>query len=289
MITSDDASLIQQYYSSADSFLILLSPTPSFDQVASALGLHLALQNQKKAVEVICPEPMRVEFSNLVGVDQVKSVLGNRSLKVTFPYDSEKVENVSYHIDKESGQFHLFIKPPKGEKAPDPTQVEYSHVGVDVDTIFLIGVSDWSDINPYYETEEQALTSANTIAIHAQKPSFAKVNIESQAYSSYSEWSFTLLEHLNLDVSSDIATNLFCGIEKATDSFRSARAGAEAFATCAKLLKAGARRPKAVPTSTNGQKSVSSLAEAFSKQQKKQPVAKNGVSTQPSQFAPMAR
>ncbi len=286
MLTDDETALIQDYYASASSFLILLSPTPTFDQVAAALSLHLSLQSQKKPVEIICPEPMRVEFGSLVGVDQVKSNLGNHSLQVSFPYEENMVENVSYHIDKDTSRFHLIIRPHKGQRSIDPGQVEYSHVGVDADMMFLIGIKDWSDIPEYFASEGEALESANTVSMNSQKTSFAKLNIETHQHSSFCEFIFSACEQLGFPISSDIATNLFSGIEKTTDHFKNGRVDADTFEVCAKLLRAGARRPRVASATKAEQQSVSGLAEAFSKQLSKADIAK---ATQSSNFAPMSR
>lgn len=301
MLSSDEVSLLQDYYSKANSFLILLSPQHSFDQVAAALSLHLLLQNQKKAVEVICPQPMRVEFNTLVGVDQVKTTLGNHTLRVSFPYEASEVENVSYNLDKEMGQFHLLIKPPKGHRPPDPTQVEYSHVGVDADMVFLIGVQDWADILKFYESEEQELKNANSVAFNHQRSTFANANLEAQQHSSYCECLYDMARQLELPLSSDIATNLFAGASQATNKFQTPRVSAETFDFCAKLLRAGARRIKTASATPQQKQEVSGLAEAFAKQLNKNDDKLQASSSEeknkdtdntpdkPSQYTPMAR
>lgn len=282
MFEQDDISNLQTVFQSASSALILLKTNPTFDQLAAALSLLLALHFQKKEAYVVCADPMRVEFGNLVGVDQVQQTIGNRSLQISFDYDEKTVENVSYNIDHENKKFHLVVRPQKGYRSLDPQSVEYSHTGLDADIIFMIGVNDYSDIQPFYEQEEQSFHQAHVVALHKVKTTFAEINLDGSDVASFSEMMYTLLKELSLELTSDVATNLLAGIEQATDSFRHYAVTADTFEAVATLMRQGARRIR--PGGTQ-QPSIATtnLAQAFSSQtQATQPSHNTSVSVTPS-------
>lgn len=281
MIDMDVIDPLKNRFQSTSSFLILLPKSPTYDQVSAALSLHLALLNKKKESHIVCAKPLSVEFGNLVGVDHVSNEIGHHSLQVTFDYDEKMVENVTYNIDEENKKFHLVVRPQKGHRPLDPTTVQYSHVGIDVEMMFLIGIKDFSDVQEFYETEEQAFHSAFTVAMNRTDTTFAQNNLNASDKSSVSEMMAELIESLELDVDADIATNLLSGIEVTSDNFRHYAVSAETFELVARLLRAGARRIK--PAGGNGAQAVqaNSLAQAFAnqKQKAKETAAAGGTTT----------
>lgn len=270
MFAPDAISQLRDIFQKSSSFLILLKSQPTFDQVSSALSLLLALQAQKKEVNVVCSAPMRVEFGNLVGVDQIHQSIGNRSLQISFDYDEETVENVTYNLDQENKKFHLVIRPKRGHRPLDPNTVEYTHTGVDADTIFMIGVADYSEVAEFYEPEEQAFLQAHTISLHKVSTTFAELNLDGSDESTFSEMTAEILKNLELEIHSDIATNLLAGIEQATESFKHYSVTADTFEHVAELMRAGGRRTKvSAPVSPATTKSTTNLASAFAKQLEK--------------------
>jgi nanoRNase/pAp phosphatase (c-di-AMP/oligoRNAs hydrolase) len=284
--TDEQAALLRAFQ--APSFLIILRSQPSFDQTASALALHLALQSVKKQSHLACEQPLPSHLKVLMGSEQVRQQVGNHSLQVTFDYSENMVENVSYNIDQQNKKFHLIVKPKKGHPGLDPTTVEYSQVGIDADSIFMFGVSAYDQIQPFYEREEVAFTQAQTIAINRSITTFAETNVDVSGYTSHSEWMMELLKLWQLPLTSDVATNILAGIESTTDSFRHASVTAETFETVAHLMRNGAKR---LQLSNNQNSSNSSLAQAFAQKASAQaaPVPpKPGIQV-PSQWSPPAR
>lgn len=268
-MSQDDFSSIQHIFNSSQSFLIILHPQPTFDQVATALALHLSLQHQKKEVSIACAEPMKVEMGNLVGVDQITTEVGNRSLRVTFDYVEEMVEHVGYDIDKENNKFYLLIRPQKGHRPLDPTTVQYSHVGIDAETIIMVGVHSFDDIQEFYASEEQSFRDAHTVAINKGSTSFANSSLTASGYTSLSEMVGQMMKQFEWEMNSDIATNLLAGIEQATDSFRQFSVSADTLELSAKLMRDGARRLRLQSGDSAHTAQTSSLAQAFANQKKK--------------------
>jgi len=287
MLQQEEITSIITAYQNASSYLIILRPSPTFDQVASAVALTFALQDQKKIVQIACSEPLGNQFQQIVGVERVQQSLGNRSLEVTFDYSEEMVENVSYNVDQANKKFHLVIRPKKGFRTIDPDTVEYSHVGIDADVIFLFGVGSFADIQDFYSQDEQAFHQANTIAINKTPTNFANTNIDVNGHSCVSEMMTKLLTSLELPVSSDAATNLLSGLETTTDSFKHYSVTADTFETVAQLMRHGAKRLRVQSTTATNGFSKNPLAEAFAKAQPK-PQSKPAMQL-PSQYSPPAK
>src|SRR3972149_7734872 len=74
---------------------------PSVDEMAAALSLYLSLKNLGKNLSIATPSNPLVEVSSLVGIDEVKTTLGQEAgdLVVSFPYKEGEIEKVSYTRD----------------------------------------------------------------------------------------------------------------------------------------------------------------------------------------------
>ncbi len=121
----------------AKSILIVLPTKPYFDQVAAGLALYLSLRD-KKETNIICPSPMMVEFSHLVGLNKIAPETGNKNLNIKFiNYRAEDIEKVSCNV--EEGEIVLAVVPKAGFESPKKEQVELLYSGTTADTVILVG------------------------------------------------------------------------------------------------------------------------------------------------------
>src|SRR4030042_992447 len=99
---------LQPQLSSGRNFLIAFPQRANFDQVAASLALYLSLRKAGKNVHIVSPEPMRVEFSHLVGVDKVSNKITGGDLVVTLDFPIANIDKVSYN--DEGGKLNLVVK-----------------------------------------------------------------------------------------------------------------------------------------------------------------------------------
>ncbi len=223
--------------------LVLMSATPNLDSAAAALGLCQILKAKNIEVQVACPVDMRVEFSRLVGVDEVKKKIGNRNLLISFDYSEDKVEKVSYTISEDGKKFNLVIAPKNNATALDPATVGFDYVGAETDATFLVGVNGYEDIGAIYDEERNVIEGSQTVALTLfPVPTYAKVHADAQGQSSLSELVATIATQLDLGLEADGASNLLYGIDNATQSLSSPLATADTFEVVATLMRAGAKR-----------------------------------------------
>lgn len=242
-----DISRFQQILTSAKSALIVLPDNPSTDEVASGLALMLSLKASNFPVAVSCPSPMTVEFSRLVGVNQVRADAGDKNMVISFAeYPAENIERVSYNI--ENNVFALTIIPKPGFDTPTQNQITASYAGVASDLVIIIGANYPNDLGAFSQTlikdilegqARQNLTLVGNKPLVGWPKSVELIDVKS---TSTSEVVYQIIDQLKLPQNQDISTNLFLGLEAGSKNFTVAGVGANTFALAAKLLENGAKR-----------------------------------------------
>lgn len=250
MLSGDQSTQLQDIIGQAQTVLVFLGSRPTYDSVASAVSLAQVLQQQGKNVQVVAPLSLQIETDGILGVEQITTELGNRDLQVSFPYTPEQVDKVSYHVDEERQTFSLVIKPQAGVKPLDSTLVTMSYAGAEADLVMFVGVNELEDLESFSLEYPELFESTSSISFHTYETVIGNIKINSSAASCLSEKMTEVLKTLGWEVSSDSATNLLAAIERQTDGFRSLATTAETFEAVAFLLRAGARRIKRAPKST---------------------------------------
>lgn len=295
MLRSDSSLPLLDLVQQAKTAIILLSANPSYDTVASGLSLALALKEAGKDVQIGCSSPMLVEFTHLVGVDEVKEKVGNRNLQISFDYVDAAVDRVSYSISEDNKTFHLIIAPKTGAKALQAKDVRFQYVGAEADVVFVIGATSLHDLAQVYEAEKEFFDAAYTVALTKDPvDAFARMHFHAQEQTCLAEGMMHFLSGLKMSPSEDSASNLLSSIELATNRFQSLNMSAETFEVVARLLRAGARRspfnPAFAPANPNAEhfipadkptNSVPLFAQALQQSGQKQSV--DEVSREPEQ------
>lgn len=236
-----DIKSFQDNLKDIKSVVILMPENPSLDTVAGATSLMLALQEAGKETTIAAPSPMIVEFNRLVGVQKVTDSIDNKNLTISFEeYDATSVERVSYNI--ENGKFMLVISPKAGTTPPNKDQVIVGYRGVAGELVIVVGAASRDSLGKFAKNEE--LFNQNTrVAVVGNAPvqNFTQ-NLEliNPQASSISEVVHDILESASLNVTPDIATNLFMGLRAGSDNFQKGIT-AETFTRASRLLSSGAR------------------------------------------------
>lgn len=226
----------------ANSLLILLPNDPSFDQVAGALSLYLALEG-KKDVIVSCPTEMRVEYNRLVGINKITDEVGSKNLVLKFSdYPAENIERVSY--DVENSEFRLSVVPKPQAEPPKKEQVKISYSGVSADTVILIGGEKAGDF-PALSAGELNESKLIHIGINdISVPSDRKVISLSRPASAVSELMADYVKELENGFHPDIASNLLSGIHEGSNNFAGKNVSAHTFKLAGDLMSAGGKYTK---------------------------------------------
>lgn len=241
MSDNRDVLPIGEILKTSQEIIIAIPSEPSLDQVAAGLGLYLSLKNVGKSITIFCPSPMVVEYSRLVGLDKVKTSIGNKNLVVSFDYIQDSIEKVSYNV--EGAKFNLVVQPKKGSKPLDAKSVSYSYSGLEADLIFTIGATSFESLGDMYTKNQAAFENAYTANITMTVDShFAKTTITDKNAAALSQITGWFLEQIGFPASGDAASNLLAGIDHATNRFANPQTPAGAFVMAGNLMQNGAKR-----------------------------------------------
>ena len=248
-----DTSPISAALQNSQEICIALGGHPTLDAVAASLSLYLSFIAVGKKVTVTCPSPMVVGFSRLVGLDKISPQLGSRNLVISFDYQKDSIEKVSYHVAGD--KFNLVVLPKKGKPPLDPASVGYSFEGVAADLIFIVDAAQSGDLGKAFLEHEAEFAKAYTISINRTLENhFAKTTITDPAASSICEITAWLLEQLGYMPKGDVAGNLLAGMDDQTQRFSAPSTPASAFTIAGRLIQNGAVRQSEIirPVTPNG-------------------------------------
>ncbi len=242
MLDKTEINSFNQLVSNANTIVLVLKKAPTLDEISTAASLNISLVNMGKEVTFVTPEKLTNDYPNVSGLESLKTKLGSKNMVVSFDYDENKVDKVSYHIGEDGKKFYLTIKPKKGSKPLDKDTVTIDYVDAEADLIILVGVHDLESLDNLYVGFENFYLETDTIVIHKFKPLIGRVKINTTGFVCISEALAQLYQELNYEIDSNIATNLMMSIEQTTDSFRSLSTTPKTFELASYLMKAGARR-----------------------------------------------
>lgn len=233
---------IQELLNSANHVLITLPKGVTFDQIAGGLALSLCLQKTGKQVTVVCPDPMRVEFSRLVGVDKVTDKPTGSDLAISFNYPLDGIEKVTSNDD--GGRLNLIVKLKSGQTPINPTQINFSPAGANADLIFTIGLHKFEGLGKIYFDNRQLFEQKPIINIdnNSANAAYGKINIVDTESFTVTEIISFLISGMQLPADADISSDLMLGLETATDNFKNLKTTADTFEAVAFALRTGGRR-----------------------------------------------
>ncbi|MGI5826023.1 MAG: hypothetical protein ACOX50_01270 [Patescibacteria group bacterium] len=219
--------------------LIVLPKNSSFDQVAAALSLSLALKEAGKTATVVSAQPMTVEFNHLVGVDKISNKVQGTDLIVSFNYPADQIERVSYNDDGDRP--NIVIQPKPGAPPLAENLAVFSYAGASADLVISVGVRDVNQLN--FGGLDLSSSFLVNLDNNQNNSNFGSLNIVDLQASSVSEMVLAIILGLNLSLGVDTAQNLVSGIWQNTSGLNSSNVSADTYEAVAVCLRAGAERP----------------------------------------------
>ena len=237
---------LQQQLSSVRNLLIAFPQKASFDQVAASLALYLSLKKTGKNVHLVSPEPMRVEFSHLVGVDRVTDKLTGGDFVITLDYPIANIDKVSYN--DEGGKLNLVVKVKSGSKPITREQTIFDSSGrATYDLIFLIGINQAEDLGHLLRGNQDLLNKNQVVSINNGASNVGTLNFLNPQASACTEIVASIIKTLALPVDEDIGSNLLLGLKRATENFQNPKVNPDTFEAAAFALRLGGRREEIAP------------------------------------------
>jgi len=260
-----DAQLseVVQKLPSVQNILIVLSSSPSADDLASGLALLLSLQQAGKKASIATEGVIRVEHTHLFGVGQIQNRIpqangGNFTITLSgvVTKDASGQEAVpaleKLRWEPQGSDLKLIFQTVPGQKF-EPTQVTPSYEGGNFDLIFTLGVTSLDLLGNLYSVNQQLFSSNYVINID-NKPgntNFGRSNVLDPIATSISEMMVQILPSLQLPMDQDSATNLLSGIFEATNNLQGTNLTADTYQAVAQCLRAGGQKPGNQPPVIN--------------------------------------
>ena len=216
---------------------------PTVDEMGAALALYLSLKNMGKTLSIATPEEPLVEVSSLVGIDEVKTNIGEASgdLVVSFPYREGEIEKVSYTRDADV--LNIVVK--AGEKGLnfDEKDVKFTRGSTAPELLFVVGAARISDLGKLFDPVVLKDTVVVNLDNKPENQGFGDIVMTSTKFSSVSEIVANVISLTGLKMDLDISQNLMLGIATATNNFQDPQTSSMAFEMAGVLMRNGALRP----------------------------------------------
>lgn len=218
---------------------VVLSSHQSLDSVAAALSMFFILQDSGKSSQIVSPKEPIVEYSSLVGIDQIGTNFtgSTKTLTVSFPYKDGEIEKVSYNIEGDKLNVNLFAET-QGITFTEK-DIRYIRQGSAPSVVVTIGVSDHSELQGLIDPASTKIINIDNNILNSL---YGDVVLVDASFSSISEIVAKLSEIMNLQVEFDVAQNLLDGLMSATQNFTSPKTSPLAFEMAGVLMQKGAVR-----------------------------------------------
>lgn len=242
----EEIKKIRKAVNQSSQILVGLKKDPRFDSVASGLALYLGLTQLGKSITIFCPEKIKVELANLVGIDKITDKIGGRDFIISLDYQEGSIDKVSYNIKDD--KFNLVIKARPGAPKLTAGNVHYSHAGEAAELVFLIDVLNLQDLGKIYEEKKEVFKQEKIINLSSRSGNSqnGRINLVIPQAASTSEIIALVLKSLGVKLNQDMATNLLAGVISASKNFTSPQTNATTFEVAASCLRAGAKKSTAL-------------------------------------------
>ncbi|MDP3996021.1 MAG: hypothetical protein Q8P74_02120 [bacterium] len=228
---------LQKLLVSAQNIFVAMPQGANFDQIAAGLSLQLALSKSGKAVSVLSPDAMTVEYSHLVGVEKISDKASGGDLQMTIDVPIGNIEKVT--SKDEDGRLNLIIRAKSGIAPITKEEILFSSAGGPADLVFVIEAKRLDSLGKIYKENEASFSEKPVVHIshYPRAESFGTVNVIDPAASSASEIVVALIQGLNLALDEDSAGNLLAGLRTATSNFQSSATNADTFEAASICLR----------------------------------------------------
>lgn len=220
-----------------NNILVTVSANPSLDQLASCIGLTIALNKLgKHATAVFSGKiPPSIEF-----LKPEKTIETNTNSLRDFiiALDKSKADKLRYKV--EDDVVKIYITPYK--TSIDEKDLDFSQGDFNVETIVAIGVEDRGDLDAAITAHGRILHDATVIGIsNKAKSNLAAIDWVETRASSLSEMVSDIVIELKRDVlDTQIATAFLTGVVAETDRFRNEKVSPHTMSISGVLMSAGA-------------------------------------------------
>lgn len=230
---------IKERIENSENILVALSKNPSVDEMATAIGLTMLLDDAgKHATAIYSGEtPNALEF---LKPEETFEANTNSLQDFIVALNKEKADHLRYKV--EGDYVRIYITPYKTEISEN--DLEFSHGDFNVDLVIALNVKAAEDLDAALAEYGRILHDASTINITtADSGQFAEIKWADDKASSVGEMVaqlITTMPEVNEKMNAEVATAFLTGIVAATDRFSNEKTSPETMEIASDLMKKGA-------------------------------------------------
>ncbi|MDR0462949.1 MAG: hypothetical protein LBG64_01890 [Pseudomonadales bacterium] len=252
MENNNTLSTILSEVTTAKNLLIIYDGRTNLDIAASAISLFCWSKQKGLDVQLVSTSEPIVEHNTLVGIDKALTSLPKRNLVISLDYEEDRIDKVVSHLNEEDKKLLLIVQPKSNAKPLDTKNVHFDYEGVEYDQIITFNVGKKHELEKVLGRTSKNLSAQKLVAIGGvEKPDYeCKFHLPCADEECLSADFAQAWQLLNIQVDSDIASNLMMGLDNKTEHFAKCQNPA-AFTLAAWLLDRGARRHFVSPEEKN--------------------------------------
>lgn len=211
-IQAENFALLANIINQAKYVYILTGKNPSEDTLAAGLFLEESLATAKKRALVVAPGELPENMRYLAS--KVSKKVPAKKLVVSFNWQANQIEKVSYNLD---GEKFNFIISPRNKKI-NVDEVNIFHTGDDPDLIITLGVRNWTELTNFDKETLESKTIVN-IDKNGQNSNFGSLNFVHASSDSISGIVALLAEKAKMPIKSKSEDLLMMGMKAETNNF----------------------------------------------------------------------
>ncbi len=225
---------------SSENILVVLSRSPSIDEIAAALGLTMFLDGMQKHTTAVYSGRIPDSLAFLQPAETFET--NTDSLQdFIIALDKDKADHLRYKLE---GDFvKIFITPYKTIITSD--DLVFSRGDFNVDFVIAINVSSSNNLDYALKEHGRIMRDASVVNITAGEPGrFGEIEWSNPVASSLCEMItnlvFAIQDPDEKELDHDVATTLLAGIVAATERFSNDRTNPDTLGIASKLMSMGA-------------------------------------------------
>lgn len=248
---------------SSENILVVLSRTPSIDEIAAAIGLTLFLDGIQKHTTAVYSG--RIPDS-LVFLQPSETFEDNTDSLQDFiiSLNKDKADHLRYKLEDDFVK--IFITPYKSTISED--DLSFSHGDYNVDFVIAINVASSGNLDHALHEHGRIMRDASVVNITAGDPGrFGEIEWSNPSASSLCEMItnlvFAIQESDEKPLDHDVATALLAGIVAATDRFSNNHTNPDTLGVASKLMSMGADQ-QLITSNISGNEIINNEEDSYS-------------------------
>lgn len=213
--------------------LILLRPSPDYDQLVSSIALSLAFKKTGRRCQIVSPTPIEPEklFASLDQKDIPNALIANHDQVLNFLPKKQLVVTIDYlngtfsagNMEKSSNGLVMTLAPEENQSPIEPLNVNTQLVDSHPDVLVALGMENLFVAGQFQKDNQDFLGRVPILNIdnHHNNMYYGKTNLIDHKATSLSEMVTLMLYDLRFVLDEDVSKLLYSGLKYKTENFTS--------------------------------------------------------------------